>query len=372
MKKKTAVLIPDAGAGVFDRILYCLAQSKGIEIHVIVNQKKQFYKHSRFIKSVTICPSETTNEELGQKINDLCAKLGIDIVLPIQEGLIHFLSSNKQRLPKNVKLVDLPPANSLSIVTNKIAFAKHLEHNNIPAPLSYAISDCKLPDYENFRFPLLFKPHVVTETGMGKGIVLLKEKGALQKLCKEETNDSGEFLFQEYIAGYDIGCGVLCKEGEIIAHTIQKDILGDKRNFAPPNGIQIMHDPEVLSVVSGLMKSLHWNGVAQIDLRYDTVNDRILVIEVNGRYWSTLLASLRAGVNFPYLAIQSVLGNDLGERQYSEMNYYNLRGFKFKMRKKPLTVLAFKHIWNHTPIRYFLKDPMVLLAKLMSKANSAV
>ncbi|WP_161991900.1 ATP-grasp domain-containing protein [Flagellimonas algicola] len=367
------VLIPDAGAGVFDRILYCLAQSKDTEIHVIVNEKKQFYRHSRFIKTVTICPLEITNEELQLKINDLCEKLGIDIILPIQESLIHFLSTNKELLPKNVKIVDLPPSNSLSTVTNKIAFSKHLENNNISGPLSYVTSDCKLSNIENLRFPLLFKPHAVTETGMGKGIVLLKEKGELQKICNEETNNKdGEFLFQEYIAGYDIGCGVLCKKGEIIAHTIQKDILGDKRNFAPVNGIQMIHDSEVLSIVARLMKSLDWNGVAQVDLIYDIAKDRILVLEVNGRYWSTLLASLRAGVNFPSLAIQSALGNELGEKHYSEMNYYNLRGFKFKMRKKPWIVLAFRHIWNHTPIRYFFKDPMVLFAKLISRANSVV
>ena len=370
--KKTTVLIPDAKAGVFDRILYCLAQSKGIEIHVIVNKKKQFYKYSRFIKSVTICPSEITNKDLQLRINDLCEKLGIDIILPIQESLIDFLSTNKHCLPKNVKIVDLPPSNSLNIVINKIAFAKHLKDNKIPAPHSYVTSNDKLLNNEDLRFPLLFKPHELRETGMGKGIVLLKEMGELQKICKEGTSKSGEFLFQEYIAGYDIGCGVLCKEGEIIAHTIQKDILGDKRNFAPINGIQMIHDSKVLSVVARLMRSLDWNGVAQVDLRFDTVNDRILVIEVNGRYWSTLLASLRAGINFPSLAIQSTLGNELDEKQYSQMSYYNLQGFKFKMRKKPLTILAFRHIWNHTPIRYFLKDPMVLLAKFISKANSVV
>ena len=145
MGKKTVVLIPDAEAGVFERILHCLAQPKGIEIHIIVNGKKQFYRHSRFIKSVTICPAEATKEELLLKINDLCEKLAIDIILPIQEGLIHFLSTNRQQLPRNVKIVDLPPSNALSNVTDKIAFAKHLENHNIPAPRSYVISDCNRP-----------------------------------------------------------------------------------------------------------------------------------------------------------------------------------------------------------------------------------
>src|SRR5439155_12421826 len=57
-----------------------------------------------------------------------------------------------------------------------------------------------------------------------------------------------------------------------------------------------------------VVAALGWEGIAHIDMREDPESGEVRVIEVNPRYWSSLLASHAAGVNFPYLACLSALG----------------------------------------------------------------
>ena len=107
---------------------------------------------------------------------------------------------------------------------------------------------------------------------MGKGIVLLKEKAERCKsYVNEETNDSEETFVSGVHSWIRYWLWGAMQGGRNNCAYHSKRYFGRQAQFQhQPNGIQIMHDPEVLSVVSDLMKSLDWNGVAQIDLRYDT------------------------------------------------------------------------------------------------------
>jgi predicted ATP-grasp superfamily ATP-dependent carboligase len=53
---------------------------------------------------------------------------------------------------------------------------------------------------------------------------------------------------------------------------------------------------------------LKFCGVALIDLRNNNQDDHIKVLEINPRYWGSLIGALSAGVNFLYFACLSGLG----------------------------------------------------------------
>jgi hypothetical protein len=78
--------------------------------------------------------------------------------------------------------------------------------------------------------------------------------------------------------------------------------------FRPPGGVEFVHDERVIGVVRELMAAVRWSGVAHVDLRYDSNTGAVNIIEVNPRFWGSVLASLHAGVNFPHLACLAALG----------------------------------------------------------------
>ena len=47
------------------------------------------------------------------------------------------------------------------------------------------------------------------------------------------------------------------------------------------------------------MQALKWSGIVNIDFIYDENDKQAKILEVNPRYWQSLLGSLFAGVNFP-------------------------------------------------------------------------
>ena len=86
-------------------------------------------------------------------------------------------------------------------------------------------------------------------------------------------------------------------------------------------GIEFVQEEKTLGVVQQLMRELKWTGVAHVDLRYDVHADHPRVIEINARYWRSLLGSLVAGVNFPYLACRTALGEVFPVPEYRHTRF---------------------------------------------------
>lgn len=85
--------------------------------------------------------------------------------------------------------------------------------------------------------------------------------------------------------------------------------------------IEFVNDEAVFAVTSRLMSELKWSGVAHIDLRYDRRDGKVKVLEINARYWSSILGSLAAGMNFPLLSCQSAMGILVASRGYQPLRY---------------------------------------------------
>jgi hypothetical protein len=86
----------------------------------------------------------------------------------------------------------------------------------------------------------------------------------------------------------------------------------------------------------------------------DTVN----VIEINPRFWGSLLGSLSAGINFPHLACLAALGQDLPQTRMRHVRF---------VAGTAAVRLAWQRLWNPTKIRlhfdktgisFVLRDPL--------------
>jgi carbamoylphosphate synthase large subunit len=168
--------------------------------------------------------------------------------------------------------------------------ATFMDVHDIPRPSTVVVAaGSPMPERVSaLTFPVLVKPPF--ESG-GDGIRRFEKMQELESFLAGRT-DGQDWIIQEYVRGSDIGVNVLCAHGRIIAATVQHAIAPSSTSFAPAIGFEFRDDALAMNVAERLVEKLGWSGVANIDMRLDARSQVPLVLELNGRYWLTLLGSL--------------------------------------------------------------------------------
>jgi predicted ATP-grasp superfamily ATP-dependent carboligase len=232
-------------------------------------------------------------------------QLEANLCLAIGEPAIRFVASQQQQLP--IRFAQTPPVHSFDVAADKWALACFLRAHDLPHPMTalHATEREAEQSIHIFEFPVLLKPR---RGSNGIGIKQFDNPSTLLRYLRDHAGFLDRYIVQARIPGRDVDCSVLCENGHILAHTIQRGfIMADTNRFQPPGGVEFIDDQRVLGIVSQLMAALDWTGVAHVDLREDERSGQITILEVNPRYWGSLLGSLHAGINFPYLACLAAL-----------------------------------------------------------------
>lgn len=358
MNPKCHVLIPDGNSTWALSVINCLSLNLDYKLYVLSDKKRtaaKFSKHISYYKHY----EKASDKDWLNTISKEIEIHDISVIIPIAEEEIKFFIRNQQFLPRSVKVIALPEIDNFETAISKHKLSHFLKKHNLTHP-KYRYFD----NFESYSkeklglaFPVLIKP--MHEKG-GDGIVKFNTHKELSLYLDEHSNIE-ELLFQEYIEGYDIDCSVLCLNGKILTHTIQKGKLKGDNAFAPQLCFDFLKNDILLSVVTQLMQNLNWSGVAHIDLRYDKNADDFKIIEVNARFWGSVEASVFAGINFPDLAIQLALSNQIKKQHYDDIEYMRLKGVLKTIKKNPLFLFKKNYLLNNTETKSFLKDPIPTL-----------
>lgn len=358
MKAKCHVLIPDGNSTWALTVINCLSQNSDYKLFVLSDKKRtatKFSKHISYYKHY----KKTSDKHWLDIISKEVEAHNISVIVPIAEDEFRFFISNQKLLSNSVNVIPLPGIQNFETAINKHQLSCFLDKNDLPYP--------KYKHFDNFKsyskatfglnFPVIIKP--LHEKG-GDGIVKFKNQKELHHYLEKQTN-LDDLFFQEYIEGYDIDCSVLCLDGEILIHTVQKGKLEGDNSFAPQLCFDFLNNDIILDVVSKLMQALNWSGVAHIDLRYDENTNDYKIIEVNARFWGSVEGSKFAGINFPDLAIQLALNKQIEKQEYNEIEYMRLKGVLKTIKRNPLFIFKKNYLLNNTEAVSFLKDPIPTL-----------
>jgi predicted ATP-grasp superfamily ATP-dependent carboligase len=357
--KNISILIPDGENLMTIRVIQCLSQIRGIKIYVLSTRKYATIRFSRFVTKFIYRPENNNVSDWVAHINNVTEKYSIDVIMPVFETGIRKLVENRNLLIYASKVLIPKTPEQFEIARNKWLLYLQLEKIGVPSPKSYDLIGGKLDSKEllKLNFPALIKPKWELQGG-GKGIRKLSNLRDLENF--QRINKHKDYFFiQEYNKGKDLGCNVLCKDGEILAYSIQLGTLFQDQEFKPQIGLEMIQEDSVYKATQKLMKSLKWTGVAHIDFLYDQDKREFFVLEINPRYWLTLQASIISGVNFPWLYCLAVLGEEFEMPLYKKIEYLDLKGLFKTIRKNPLFLLKIKFIWNNTPIKFMFQDPFM-------------
>lgn len=361
--KSISVLLLDGETSVALPVARCLAHVPDLKLHVLSTDPGALIRFSRHKASYRVLQEGNDNGQRLDAIKQAIKQTNADIVLPIGEPAIRFVSDHCSPLKKLTALTHTPRLDIFDIVVNKWLLANFMKEYNIPHPLTILYTSDEKFEQElgMLSFPVLIKPMQGSE---GRNIQYFDNSAALLDFLKGNQRFSNQYIVQSFIHGHDIDCSVLCRDGKILAYTIQKGFIPGLQRFAPPVGIEFANDWQTFDVVHRLMSTLEWSGIAHIDLRYDDQDKQVKVLEVNARYWTTLLGSLVVGVNFPYLACLDGLGVSFPRPSYHLKRFIRgnsaiIRGYLCKSKVN----FTFKE----TSWRYVLADPLPEVISLIRK-----
>lgn len=242
------------------------------------------------------------NPAIIDRVEETCRERQLTTVIPADLDSTLLLARYASKL-ETARPCAIPELTTLQRCNDKAQFCQLLQRLQLPHPATWHVESApelleltlrKLP------FPLITKP---TIGWAGLGFQLHASAHELARSVHDgKLAASFPLLVQRFVPGRDVGFGFLARHGNLIAYTAFEQLgKGQRRHF---------DDPRLRRHVAALVEATNYHGVGEVDSRYDPSSDAYQLLELNPRFWASLLYGLKAGINFPALLLQL---EDLGE-----------------------------------------------------------
>lgn len=361
----TCILIPDAddprAVAVVDSLRH--RTNPDLELHAIVNKRApRKILFSRYCSSHSFDIPKDYVQALYEAVSAVSKSIPIDVILPISETGARFVAAKRDLLHQRFRLPAIPDIQSLELVSNKHSLTEFARNGHVPTPSTVFVKHGSPMDRAilNMSFPVLMKPLTGTD---GQGI---RRFDSAEDLENELAHPAGQLyqqggLVQEFLSGSDTDLSVLCKDGEILAYTIQKKIASHDTPFRLGKVIEFINHGEVLLNGSKLLSALNWNGVAHLDFVCRNKDKEPCLIDFNPRYWGTLYGSVLAGVNFPFLHYLTALDGSFSRPEYRHTKYGELSLQELLLKPFLRTAVGGVSLMNESNFAFIYRDPLPFL-----------
>lgn len=324
IKPMKNVLIIDGGGAYSFNMARSLSYCEDYQLHLLVDVQAHIPHRLDYVQ---YHEAEQLDNE-GQWLNAIISLLqtqNIDLLFAGDEAATRFLITHQQQLSAHVTVPALPDLAAFDLARNKSSLSRYMAEHRLSQPATFiydpAENNGDFSELSALRFPVLFK----LPAGVGgEGIRKFSDQSSLVDYLRSNPPREA-ILCQEFIEGRDICISVLCRDGEITACTIQQCLIDNPKAYAPSLAVEFVHNDHVYKEAARLMKLLNWQGVAHIDMRLHEASGEVYIIEVNPRFWESLMASVAAGVNFSWLYCQQMLQQPFEFKGFKSIQYIRIR-----------------------------------------------
>lgn len=328
----------------------CLQLVGDFEVHVLSEDERTSLRHSRRVR--TRVDDLSTPALLLAAVERYARGHAVDVIVPVQERMVIDAGRVAAELTQVAALAPIPDPAMTARVDHKWWFHELMHDVGVPLPRTVIAGEDPqglLAELGSWDSELLTKPSLGWG---GRGIRhFTSATEALDALATDVSSRPEDVVIQEYVPGQDVDCSFLALDGEVLAHTTQRAVTSQHHAFGAALGLEFCDVDGVLDVAKGFARATGWSGVAHLDMRLDARSGEPRLIEVNPRYWATLLGSLAMGVNFPELHCRIALGESPPIPTAAAgtwVDYHamtrNMRNLT-KLSRDPRAVLAMR--WDH-------------------------
>ena len=344
------------------KVLRCLNESRGLTVHILSASRLPLSRLSRHHAHLHRHSSQN-DDEWTDAIEKVARRLKIDVILPATLEGIRLVSQRREAISKVAAIPPIPEFKTLELVRNKWSLYRFAKQHGLPVVPSVFVGRPREPiadssDLASIEYPALLKP---TVSSGGTGIVKVRTPCDLHAAWENKRIMEGsEYMLQSCIPGLDISFSVLCQGGEVKAHTIWRQLLPSRRPFCAVPLVEYTDDKEAVDVGKRLVSALRWDGIANIDFIFDQRDQTLKILEINPRFWGSLLGSLSAGVNFPLMSCLTAAGAECPDmRQTNRITYVRPAAALRVILGQLIGRRSAQGLkWRGSAIRYTCSDPL--------------
>ena len=257
-------------------------------------------------------------------IIDICRRAGVDVILPLStEELLAFASERDRISDTCGAKVCVSPRGAIETSNEKAKLFSALEAAGVPVPAHRTISTANelRSSAGTLGFPekpVCMKPSFahggrgfrVIEDNADAKEVLLERKPENSSISIDEAerlltglDEPVEMLVMEYLPGREYSVDMLCNDGEmLVAVPRTRDEIRSGISFRGA----VIDCPAAVAVCEGACDAIGFEGPIGMQMRED--GDSVLkVLEVNPRLHGSVVLTVAAGVNLPYLSVKNCL-----------------------------------------------------------------
>lgn len=360
-------------------ILRSLAK-KGVPICLLEDDKLCIARFSRYGKRFIKCPSPGDEAVFLNFLEDLAQKENLKgwVVFPTNDQTVYCLSKYRKELEEYYRI----PTPSWDVV--KFAYDKRLTYQlaqkvGIATPQTFYAKGLKDLEKMEVEFPVVIKPaikaHFFSRTWL-KAIRADNKKELINKFRKVlSVIDISEIMIQELIPGVPDNLFSFCsffKNGEVLGKVIARRPRQRPMDFGTASYVETVNIPELEEIGKKILRLMNYYGLSEVEFIQDPRDGKYKLLEINARIWAWQTLAIRAGVDFPYLLYQDMLGKDVRSDFFRE----NIKWIRLKSDIPTVITMILKNRMNITDYLNSLrgnkefavlsiKDPLPFIMELL-------
>jgi len=293
---------------------------RGFRVTVGAETKKSLSSSSRFCADSFEYPSPYEDPEgFFRAVFDKSCELQPDFLVPVTDVTVGEILRRRGEFNEKIR-IPYGEFEKYNLVSNKEWVVSQCRKLELPVPKSvlsteFSGREAILEAARKLGYPLVVKPglsRVRTEAGWSNTSVrYAPNENELDAMLKDPVFSKVPFLLQERIQGQGAGIFLLMKDGEVLASFAHKRL----REKPPSGGVSVLCESieppaGAMNAATRLLASVKWNGIAMVEFKEDNRENVLKIMEVNARFWGSLELAISSGVDFPYLLLAMLKGED--------------------------------------------------------------
>jgi predicted ATP-grasp superfamily ATP-dependent carboligase len=297
---------------------------QGHEVSVLARGRRELAACSKFCSAVEFVPHLTV-ENFADVVLRVLERTQYDLLIPVGYASTLAAASSKGKITSLTRL-EVAEAAKIELAADKKRVRELALKLGLNAPSTFYPSKMEEANElaGKLNYPVVLKP---ASESLPKGVRIVRSQKefmpSLENLRATWPPSAYKLpMIQTFVPGYGCGFFALYQDGVCKRVFMHRRI----REYPPAGGAsccaESFYDPALKEAGIKLLDAMNWHGVAMVEFRYDPVQEKYALLEVNPKFWGSLDLALAAGADFPCYLCQMASGEALF---YSEKYCYPLR-----------------------------------------------